>query len=535
MSEPLNNTQSLKKRRSRRGRRTQATTRQAVERDPFIPPRVAAVLSLVLPGLGQLLVRRFSRGAILIAAWVTLLGLSWWRVAELAHRGEPGFLNQFVYAYARRPAFISILVISLALIWLFAAIDSWRSGTTRRTGGPAVLLLVLLGFFVVGWQIARIDVVRLVRDFPDAMEPLGRVIWPWEAAFTFETEDVAAFERVRVIDPNEAENSEAMEPPEATDRATDEPWIEVEPRVGYLSYQDEQFESQPGTEITVRGGNFEPQRRTEIWWRDPTGNEFRPRMDGEYIAEETTEDGSFELSFTMPFQISPENEQDDRIHRIEARQRFRVGGPKPSEALVVTTERMIETIFMGMMATLFGIVFAIPFSFLAARNIMSGSRMTLAVYYVVRGILNVVRSIEALIWALIAVVWVGLGPFAGIVALTLHSVAALGKLYSEAIEGIDPGPIEAVQSTGASRLQTIVHAVIPQMISPFVSFSIYRWDINVRMSTVIGLVGGGGVGFILVQYIRLLDYRSAGIAVWFIAITVAVLDYVSAEIRARML
>jgi len=134
------------------------------------------------------------------------------------------------------------------------------------------------------------------------------------------------------------------------------------------------------------------------------------------------------------------------------------------------------------------------------------------------------RASEPLIWALIAVVWVGLGPFAGIIALTVHS---------EAIESIDPGPIEAVQATGATRLQTIMYAVVPQMIAPFVSFSIYRWDINVRMSTVIGLVGGGGVGFILIQYIRLLDYRAAGIAVWFIAVTVAVLDYVSSEIRQR--
>jgi phosphonate transport system permease protein len=106
-------------------------------------------------------------------------------------------------------------------------------------------------------------------------------------------------------------------------------------------------------------------------------------------------------------------------------------------------------------------------------------------------------------------------------------------LYSEAIESIDSGPIEAIQATGATRFQTIMFAVVPQMIAPFVSFSIYRWDINVRMSTVIGLVGGGGVGFILIQYIRLLDYRAAGIAVWFIAVTVAVLDYVSSEIRRR--
>jgi phosphonate transport system permease protein len=172
-------------------------------------------------------------------------------------------------------------------------------------------------------------------------------------------------------------------------------------------------------------------------------------------------------------------------------------------------------------------------SFLAARNLMSGSLFSIGVYYFVRGILNIVRSIEPLIWVIIAAQWVGLGPFAGIVALTIHTIAALGKLYSEAIESIDPGPIEAIQATGATGLQTIMYAVVPQMIPPFVSFSIYRWDINVRMSTVVGLVGGGGIGFLLVQYIRLLNFRAAGIAVWFIAITVAILDYVSAEIRER--
>jgi phosphonate transport system permease protein len=185
------------------------------------------------------------------------------------------------------------------------------------------------------------------------------------------------------------------------------------------------------------------------------------------------------------------------------------------------------------MATLFGVVLAIPVSFFAARNLMSASRFTMVIYYVTRTLLNIVRSIEPLIWAIIATVWVGLGPFAGVIALTLHSVAALGKLYSEAIESIDPGPIEAVHATGANWLQTIAFAVVPQMIPPFVSFTIYRWDINVRMSTIIGAVGGGGIGFLLIQWIRLLDFRAAGIAVWFIAITVAILDYISAEIRNR--
>jgi phosphonate ABC transporter permease subunit PhnE len=157
----------------------------------------------------------------------------------------------------------------------------------------------------------------------------------------------------------------------------------------------------------------------------------------------------------------------------------------------------------------------------------------LFIYSVTRTLLNIVRSIEPLIWAIVAGIWVGLGPFAGTIALTLHTIASLAKLYSEAIESIDPGPLEALHATGADRLQTIVYAVIPQILPPFISFTIYRWDINVRMSTIIGLVGGGGIGFILIQWIRLYQYDQVGLAVWLITITVATLDYVSSAIRER--
>jgi phosphonate ABC transporter permease subunit PhnE len=160
-------------------------------------------------------------------------------------------------------------------------------------------------------------------------------------------------------------------------------------------------------------------------------------------------------------------------------------------------------------------------------------RIGIIVYGLMRTIMNIVRAIEPLIWALVGIIWVGPGPFAGTIALTLHTIAALGKLYSEAIESIDSGPLEAIQATGGTRLQTIVYAVVPQVLPPFISFTIYRWDINVRLSTVIGLVGGGGIGFILIQWIRQFQYEAAGIAVWLIALTVAILDYVSSEIRER--
>jgi phosphonate transport system permease protein len=197
-------------------------------------------------------------------------------------------------------------------------------------------------------------------------------------------------------------------------------------------------------------------------------------------------------------------------------------------------EKVLETIFLALMGTTIAVIAAIPLSFLGARNLMTRTPAGTVVYYVVRTIFNAVRSIEVLILAIIFVVWVGLGPFAGVLALAMHSIAALGKLYSEQIESIEPGPIEAVTATGASALQVVRYAVVPQVVPPFIAFTILRWDTNVRMSTVIGFVGGGGIGFILQQYINLLQYRQAATAVWAIAIVVAAMDYLSAVVRERV-
>jgi phosphonate ABC transporter permease subunit PhnE len=159
----------------------------------------------------------------------------------------------------------------------------------------------------------------------------------------------------------------------------------------------------------------------------------------------------------------------------------------------------------------------------------------LGVYYVFRTFFNTLRSIEALILALVFVVWVGLGPFAGTLALALHTIAANAKLYSEQVESISSGPLEAVRATGATRLQTVVYAVVPQIVAPFIAFTMYRWDINVRMSTIIGFVGGGGIGFLLQQNIQLLNYRGAAAQVLAIAIVVAAMDYVSSRLRERFI
>ncbi len=192
---------------------------------------------------------------------------------------------------------------------------------------------------------------------------------------------------------------------------------------------------------------------------------------------------------------------------------------------------IIETIYIALLATLISIPPTLFLSFFTARNLMKDNKISFAVYYVLRIILNFVRSIEPLIWAIIFSVWVGIGPFAGMIALLVHTIASNAKLYSEAIENIEEGPVEAIAATGANKVQVVWYAVVPQIVLPFLSFTIYRWDINVRMATIIGLVGGGGIGTMLMQYQGLARWHEVGLIVLMIAFVVWVMDYISAKIR----
>lgn len=191
----------------------------------------------------------------------------------------------------------------------------------------------------------------------------------------------------------------------------------------------------------------------------------------------------------------------------------------------------IETIYMAFIATAVALPLAFVLAFFAARNLMNGSRFTMFIYSFVRFLLNTSRSIEPLVWAIIFSVWVGIGPFAGMMALCLHSVSSLSKLYSEQIENVSNGPIEAMMATGAHPVQVIWFGVVPQIVLPYLSFSIYRWDINVRMATVIGLVGGGGIGTMLMQYQGLAKWNEVGLLVIVIAAIVWAMDWLSSKIR----
>ncbi|HBG74094.1 MAG TPA: hypothetical protein DEP80_04715 [Anaerolineae bacterium] len=157
----------------------------------------------------------------------------------------------------------------------------------------------------------------------------------------------------------------------------------------------------------------------------------------------------------------------------------------------------------------------------------------MVIYYITRSVLNGLRSVEALVMAIVFVIAVGIGPFAGVMALGLHTIVSLAKLYSEQVESIMTGPLEAIQATGANRLQTIIYGVVPQIVPPYISYTMYRWDINVRMSTIIGFVGGGGIGFLLQQNINLLNYRGASAQMLAIAVVVASMDYISSVLREK--
>jgi phosphonate transport system permease protein len=287
----------------------------------------------------------------------------------------------------------------------------------------------------------------------------------------------------------------------------------------------------PGETMSVSGSGLRPNTAGQVRWQS-TGLNASTQTIGTFT---TDGQGNFTTEVTVPPDADRVLNSFGFPNTLTVAQTWDFGNVYMSETLDLVLRLMVETIFLALMGTTFAIVLSIPLSFLASRNLMPRTPIGNTVYFLTRTLLNVLRSIEVLILAIIFAATVGLGPFAGVLALTVHSVASLGKLYSEAIESIDPGPLEAITATGANRLQVIMYAVVPQFIPQFISFTLYRWDINVRMSTVIGFVGGGGIGFILQQFINLGDFYSAATAIWAIAIVVMVMDWASAKIRERVI
>jgi phosphonate transport system permease protein len=167
----------------------------------------------------------------------------------------------------------------------------------------------------------------------------------------------------------------------------------------------------------------------------------------------------------------------------------------------------LETIDLAIFGTLFGVLMALPLAVLAASNVTPAPPL----YYLARGVIALTRAVPDLVWALLFVTAVGLGPFPGALALSVHSIGMLGRLFSEVIEDMDFGPVEALTLTGASRLQVFTHAIVPGVLPSLLGISLYRFDENLRSSLVLGFVGAGGLGFRLLTAMNLFQYQTVSL------------------------
>jgi phosphonate transport system permease protein len=189
----------------------------------------------------------------------------------------------------------------------------------------------------------------------------------------------------------------------------------------------------------------------------------------------------------------------------------------------------IKTVEIALLGTAVAAVLALPLGFASARNIAAPR-----LFYPARAVLNFFRSVDTLVYALIFVAAVGLGPCPGVLAVVAYTTTSLAKLYSEAIEGIDPGPVDAVTATGATRLQILRFGVLPQVLPLFLSYVLYRLETNIRAATVLGFVGAGGIGFYLQTYLRMIDYPAASTVLLVTVAMVMVVDAVSSRLRERL-
>jgi len=386
----------------------------------------------------------------------------------------------------------------------------YEKNRPRRSFAQTFLrwLMIIGGvaIFAIGWQVTEINFKDLATGFKDVQPLLNSLMHP-----EFITRPSTAFTSTSLVQIPCTDN-----PPPQTKPSPD----------GYMELSA--MCASRGETIGVHGLNYPPRIQVTL----SLAAVDNPRRDRLAVVL-TDVDGEFTTDITIPGDFTYKSE--GLAHKLISQYTEESGPPEISDTTKVVFAKMIQTVLLALMATIFAIVFAIPFSFLGARNLMTRTRFGTIIYYIVRFIMNLTRAIEPLIWAIIFAVWVGIGPFAGVLALTIHSIAALGKLYSEQIEGIENGPLEAITATGANGGQRIMYGVVPQIVAPFIAFTLYRWDINVRMSTVIGLVGGGGIGFLLIQWINLLQYEKAAVAIWAIAIVVSIMDYSSAIIRERLI
>ncbi len=204
--------------------------------------------------------------------------------------------------------------------------------------------------------------------------------------------------------------------------------------------------------------------------------------------------------------------------------------PSPGTQLAAFLKALAETIAIAFLGTLSAAILSFPLGFLAARNVMTKR----VVQVLARRFSDTIRGVDTLIWALIWINVVGLGPFAGVLAIMTSDIGSFSKLYSEAIEAVDRKPAEGVLSTGGSRLHAIRFGIVPQVLPVLLSQTLYYFESNTRSATIIGIVGAGGIGLYLAETIRTYDWDKVAFIILLILVTVAVIDFISSRLRIAL-
>jgi phosphonate transport system permease protein len=192
---------------------------------------------------------------------------------------------------------------------------------------------------------------------------------------------------------------------------------------------------------------------------------------------------------------------------------------------------MGETVAIAFLGTLISAILAFPLASLAARN----TRINLVMHFLARRTFDTLRGVDTLIWALIWINVVGLGPFAGVLAIICSDLGSFGKLFSEAIEAADRKPVEGITSTGGSRIQQIRFGIVPQVLPVFLSQVLYYFESNTRSATIIGIVGAGGIGLILSEQIRTLEFQQVSFVILMILVTVSAIDWLCSKLRFQVI
>ena len=196
----------------------------------------------------------------------------------------------------------------------------------------------------------------------------------------------------------------------------------------------------------------------------------------------------------------------------------------------IYAREMVITVHIALWGTLLAVLAAVPMGLLSSANIAPAW-----IHQPVRRLMDACRAINEMVFAMLFIVAVGLGPFAGVLALTVHTTGTLAKLFSEAVEAIDPRPVEGIRATGAHKLVEIVYGVLPQVMPLWLSFTLYRFESNVRSASVVGMVGAGGIGVVLFEVIRGFQYSATCAVLIVLVVSVSLIDMLSSALRRRFI